>query len=259
MYTVAASVLRRRHMSQLTRQQVIDDLRQQLSKFEATASSCFSSDAEGGVSTGVQALDRLLPGRGLVGGTLLEWVSVREGSGAASLSLALASRLQRQGGIVVVVDERREFCPPAAAALGMVLERTLVVQPRHKREVLWTWEQALRSPAVAGVVGGFETIHDRIFRRLQLAAEAGGGVGFLLRPISCRGEPSWAAARLLVEPLPSGKRLSPIGRRLRIELLHGRGGTAHKSIELELSDEANDVHSFSAVADSAAARRAAGA
>jgi len=40
-------------------------------------------------------------------------------------------------------------------------------------------------------------------RRLQLAAEQGGGLGLLIRPEAVRHQPSWADVRLLVEPLPT--------------------------------------------------------
>jgi hypothetical protein len=58
-------------------------------------------------------------------------------------------------------------------------------------------------------------LSDRPFRRLQLAAEAGGGLGFLVRPMACRAEPSWAAVRLGVSAQPSGE----LERRWRVEAL----------------------------------------
>src|ERR1044071_214771 len=69
-------------------------------------------------STGCIELDRLLPEEGLAAGTLTEWLSEKEGTGAMALALFLAGRLQEQGGAVVVIEESREFYPPAARALG---------------------------------------------------------------------------------------------------------------------------------------------
>ena len=141
--------------------------------------------------------------------------------------------------------------------LGLSLPRTIVVQPLRAGDGLWAWEQSLRSPAVAAVVGEIGKINDRVFRRLQLAAEASGSLGFLVRPASCEREPSWAAARLLVEAV-SDPHLSAPARRFRLTVLHGRQGGG-KTIDVELSDEANALHLVSPVADSAPPRRAAGA
>ncbi len=86
-------------------------------------------------------------------------------------------------------------------------------------------DQALRCPAVAAVVAWPESLDGKLdgrtFRRLQLAAEQGGGLGLLIRPESVRSQPSWADVRLLVEPLPS---TAPYGRRMRVVLLRCRGG-----------------------------------
>ena len=111
-----------------------------------------------------------------------------------------AGSVLRQEGAFVVVDSRREFYPPAAAALGVPLERTVIVQPRNHADALWALEQSLRSGAAAVVLGWIGALPNAAFRRLQLAAETGGSLGFLLRPIGCRAQPSWAEMRLLVEP-----------------------------------------------------------
>ncbi|MCI0642673.1 MAG: hypothetical protein L0Y72_21585 [Gemmataceae bacterium] len=260
------------------RAELIQNLKEQLRRLERQ-----ERRADGAaVSTGLAELDRLLPEGGLEPGTLLEWLSAGEGSGAATLALVLAARVQERGA-VVIVDERREFFPPAAAALGIALSRTVVVQPAKPRDALWALEQALRSQAVGVAMAWTEKLNDRAFRRLQLAAEAGGSLGFLLRLAACRATPSWAAARFLVQAVPlvgqtflsasAGKNARPAtssssrplgegrdpspGRRLRIELLHRRGGQSGGAVELELCDEAGVVHLVSRVADPASARRAA--
>jgi hypothetical protein len=101
-----------------------------------------------------------------------------------------------------------------------------------------------------------------------LAAETGGSLGFLLRPASCRAAPSWAEVRLLVSPVTAPRlsrkpscfpyaSASDIVRRLRLEVLHGRGGVDGQVIELELSDEADSVRLAARLADSASPARAA--
>mgnify|MGYP001594326594 FL=1 len=177
-------------------------------------------------------------------------------SGSATLTLLLAARMQGQGGALVVIDERREFYPPAAAQRGIDLERTVVVQPANARAALWAWEQALRSPAACTVWGWLERLDDRPFRRLQLAVEAGGGLGLLLRPETCRRQVSWAEARLLVAASPRQDSATP-GRRLRVELLHCRGGFGGGAAWVELDHEADPVPVAAPVADPAPAQRAA--
>jgi hypothetical protein len=327
----------------MARLDVIADLRERISRIERSERLSTAS----GLSTGIAGLDRLLPGGGLAGGTLVEWLAEGEASGAASLALAVAAKVVQQGGAFVVLDGRREFYPPAAAQLGIPLERTVVVQPPSTRAELWALELALRSRAVAVALGWLGNVNDRVCRRLQLAAEAGGSIGFLLRPAACRGAPSWAELRLLVEALPltrhsslvtrhlldgplangfngrsaplangsNGRRkagqssrvsrhllaggpiangsnglppplangdnggegvplltrsvsegggkesgaVQSLGRRLRVELLHCRGGVGGGAVVLEVGDEAGAVRVAAQLADPAPVRRAAGA
>src|SRR3989442_1254578 len=64
------------------------------------------------VSSGSPALDRLLPQHGLRRGTLTEWLA-DDGSGAVALALVAAREACLDGGILVVIDPRRQFYPPA--------------------------------------------------------------------------------------------------------------------------------------------------
>jgi hypothetical protein len=264
----------------------IQELKERLRQFER---SCKPAREPPFVTGNV--LDQLLPRKGWESGTLIEWLG--DNDGAATLALAIAARLQDRGGALVVIDSRREFYPPAAANLGILLERTVVVQPRPGRDTLWAMEQSLRSEAVSIALGWFKELPDRTARRLQLAAEAGGGIGFLLRPSACRAEPSWAEARLRVKALPTlrGERdegrgtkdegremnslliphpsslipqLIPPVRRFHIEVLHCRGGVSGTVCELEWNDETgnlqkSNVHLASPLAHSASESRAAGA
>src|SRR5829696_9127545 len=134
---------------------------------------------EVGRPTGYPALDRLLAGRGLRAGSLVEWRNTAEGSGAMTLALAVAGPLLGDDGTLVVVDDGA-FYPVAAAGLGVPLDRTVVVRTDDPAGGLWAWEQALRTAGVTVTLGRLEKVTDRIARRLQLAAEAGGGFGFLI-------------------------------------------------------------------------------
>ena len=210
------------------------------------------------ISSGCVPLDRLLPEGGFRRAALAEWLSAGEGSGATTLALAAARQACRDGGALVVLDRRREFYPPAAVRLGIEPEELIVVQAGSQADEHWALDQTLRCRGVAAVLAWPERLDGRTFRRLQLAAEEGGGLGLLIRPLVARGEPSWADVRLLVEPLPAEPLLSR-KRRLRIHLLRCRGGAAGRSIDLEIDDETCSVHLAARLAPPAAYADAAGA
>src|SRR5260370_2569818 len=238
-------------MNQPSRVELVRDLRDRLHQIERGRQPVGEPFYTG------TALDQLLPHKGLAWGTLIELVTDGEGNGAATLALALTASLLQRGGVFGVIASERAFYPPGAAGLGIALDQTVVVQPNNTREALWALEQSLRSNAVAVALGWSGSLNDRTFRRLQLAAERGGGLGFLLRPVACRAERSWADARLFVEALPTRDQSS--GRRLHVELLHCRGVTGGGAVELELNDEAGHVRLASGFANSAHSPARAGA
>jgi protein ImuA len=196
------------------------------------------------VASGCVALDNLLPEQGFCRGTLVEWFSAGEGSGAGTLALLAAERACREGGVLAVFDFHREFCPPAAVRLGIEPRQLLVVHADTVADNHWAIDQALRSPAVAAVLAWPERLDDRTFRRWQLSAEEGGCLAMLLRPEAARSEPSWADVRLLVEPLPVATTLRSRKRLLRISLLRCRGGNVGCGIDVELDDETYCLHSL---------------
>ena len=238
----------------------LEELRRRIARLETGA----GRPADGPpVSTGCDILDRLLPERGFRRGSLVEWLSPGEGAGAGTLALLAAREACRHGGLVVVLDRRREFCPPAAVRLGIEPEQLLVVHADNTADNDWAMDQALRSPAVAAVLAWPSRLDGRTFRRWQLAAEESGCLGLLLRPEAARDEPSWADVRLWVEPLcrqivggdssrrwaelhaqpfPSATGVASYNllsskRLLRIIVLRCRGGTAGRSMDVEFDDE----------------------
>ena len=153
------------------------------------------------VSSGIPALDDLLPEQGLRRGALVEWFAEGEGAGAGTLALLAARQAMQSRGALVVVDLRGEFYAPAAAGYGLDLAQTIILRPDGAADAMWACEQSLRCRGVAAVLYPLDQIHDRAFRRLQLAAERGGSLGLLLRPAARLREPSWASVRLLVQPI----------------------------------------------------------
>lgn len=229
-----------------TRSEVVRQLTEQVRQIERGGQR---PPAEG-VSSGCLQLDRLLPQGVFPRGALVEWLGEGPASGASTLALLLARQACLGPGAVVVFDRRGDFYPPAAACLGIDLERLLLVRPANERDERWAMDQALRSLGVAAVVAWPERLDARVFRRWQLAAEAGKALGLLVRPARARRDPSWAEARLLVEPRPGSGR-----RRLQVEVLHARGSQAGKSVELEIDDETGALHLATELAAPTTARR----
>src|SRR5262249_32767144 len=76
------------------------------------------------------------------------------------------------------------------------------------------------SPGIAVAWYRCDTVPDRVLRRWQLAAEAGGGVGMLFRPLSATRQRSWSDLRLTVTPIVHSSRFS---RTVRVEVVYCRG------------------------------------
>ena len=231
----------------------VETLRQEIDRLEGGR----RQDQSAPLPSGCEGLDRLLPDRGFRRGTLVEWLAVGTGSGGESLALFAARQACCQGGVLVVLDQAREFYAPAAVRLGIEWDKLIVVQAANAADNLWALDQALRCPAVAAAVAWPKRLDGRTFRRLQLAAEQGGSLGLFVRPETVRHEPSWAGVRLWVEPLPTAAPAA--GRRLKIQLLHSRGGANGGSVEVEIDDETSTLRLAPRLADSTARRRWAGA
>ncbi len=187
----------------------------------------------GGIPTGHPVLDGSLPRGGLPA------PAVHEVSGAAAdgFAAAFASRIIASGAPLLVwcADEARakrcgSLHGPGFARFGIGPERLLLVACRGAEEVLAACEEALRAPAGLVVVAELDHLDLGPGRRLQLAAEAGGSVGFCL-VARIRG-PNPAFCRFRVEPgIRDGRRC------WRVDLWRVRGGTPCEA-EIVWDDEA---------------------
>jgi protein ImuA len=191
------------------------------------------------IPTGCEALDRLLPQGGWRRGSLVEWLSDPLGSGAGTLALVAARQAHAEGGAVVVIDRHGTFYPPAAAAWRLDLAGVIVVHPDNDKDEQWALDQALRCEHTAAVLAWPRRLDGRTFRRLQLAAEASGAVGFFVRPLTAEREPSWADMRLAVAP-----RASPNGWQLSVRLLRCRGrfGKKEGEVVVEINHQTGEIY-----------------
>jgi hypothetical protein len=192
------------------------------------------------VSLGLPALEDTLPDRRLPAGSLVELLAAAPGAGAWTLALVMARHACGRHKSLMIADVERRFYPPGAARLGIDLERTLVIRPKLRHKALSAVAQSLRCAAIGAVIVPFEHLPTTDFRRLQLAAENGGGIGFLVRPMTALCTPSFAAVRLAVSPAPLPDREAAV-RRLRVEIVRLRGGKSGQSFFLEIDDETSHV------------------
>lgn len=180
-----------------------------------------------GLASGFAALDARLSG-GWPRGAVSELLFARAGIGEFTLLVPALARLSREGRWLVLVAPPYVPYAPALTRAGVDLARAIVVEPRVPRDALWVAEQTLRAGACGAVLLWREEVEPRALRRLQLAAETGGGLGVLFRSLRYAGESSPAALRLRLRGI-AGR-----GRRLEVAVLKRRGGWPTGPITVEV-------------------------
>jgi hypothetical protein len=139
-----------------------------------------------------------------------------QGIGELSLVLPALARVTHANRYLAWIAPPWLPCPAALAQAGIVLERLLLVRADTPSS-LWAAEQLLRCPHIGAVLAWPVVLDDRQVRRLQLAAEAGGGCGMLYRPAAAASTPSPAALRLRLHAADAG---------IGIHIQKSRGGHA---------------------------------
>lgn len=163
--------------------------------------------------TGHAMLDALLPGGGWPQGALCELLIEHDGIGECALVLpALAALTQARRRVVLVAPPYLPYAPALAAA-GVDLRQVVQIDA-GTTDTHWSIEQCLRSGGCGAVLGWLPRADYRELRRLQLATEGGGTIGFVFRPLAAANEASPSALRL---------RITAADGEPQIELLKCRG------------------------------------
>lgn len=203
------------------------------------------------VATGWPAVDALLGG-GLPRGRVAEIVGAPS-SGKATLALAAAAGATAAGQLVAWVDARRELYPPSAAALGVELERLLVVRcPPEPAAVARAGEIVARSRAFALIVLDLPDglrFSDGVATRLRAAAHDAGVAICALA--TARGAVAHAALRLQVTTAPASPSLR------RVTFLLDKGGAAPPGTRADVALGRAVLGAFRDPADEAILREAA--
>ena len=164
-----------------------------------------------GIPTGFSGLDGELPGGGWPEGAVSDILC--DGPAGFSLVMPALARLSRMGRWLLLVAPPHVPYAPALAGRGLDLKRLLLVREREEAATLWAAEQGLRSGACGAVLTWSETAGGTAFRRLQLAAEAGGSVGFVFRGEAAAEQASPAPLRVRVRARSDGVRVRVLKRR----------------------------------------------
>jgi protein ImuA len=183
------------------------------------------------VSSGIDELDKTLPGGGWPIGNLTELLLPMEGSGEIGLlSRTLAQVTQADRHVLLVSPPHTPYMP-AWENLGMDSRRIVIVKAYTPAERLWAIEQGVKSAAFGAILGWFSGMSHQATRKLQILARAVATLVFLFRPASARLEPSAAPLRILLDPVRGKRGLS---HTLCLHLLKRRGMPAELPLYLTL-------------------------
>jgi len=201
--------------------------------------------------TGVADIDAALPWGGLPPG--LHEIAAAHGD-AAKTGFAV-SLIGRRPGPILWCRSRRTALEggdpygPGIGGLGLSPDRLILVEAAKLAELLWAMEEGARTKGLAAVVADGVMPDLTASRRLQLAAEAGGGLVFLLAT-GRQSAASTALTRWFVASAPSRPEADGPGRPCwTIELWRCRGGGRPKDWMVELDDAALSLSVVSEMAN----------
>lgn len=195
-------------------------------------------------TTTLEALDDLAGAKAFARGAVHEILS-EKGREPAMFFATVLARAACGDRAIVWSDPEKRLYPPAIAAAGIPLGRLLLLRPKNEKDELWALTECLRCSGVGVALACPKRLSTIEARRLQLAAERGGGVGILLRPQSAAATPYAAATRWLVSSM-SGERTV---QKWKVQLIHGHGGQVGKTVILEACRATDSVRVFETVGD----------
>ncbi|MDE1991182.1 MAG: ImuA family protein [Rhizobiaceae bacterium] len=205
---------------------ILDELRGRIAHLDGS-----SSRQSAVLPFGLPEIDCHLPGGGLALGALHEVAGGGNGAiDGAAAALFVAGVAARTSGKVLWCVTRQDLFMPGLTQVGLSHNRVLLVECRDETGVLDCFEEGLRCNGLGAVIGEVARMSMTASRRLQLAAEASGVLGFAVRrwrrqaDASDYGHPTAAVTRWRISVLPSEPLPVPgVGRaRWYLELLRCR-------------------------------------
>ena len=183
-------------------------------------------------TTGFSSLDAHLPGNGWPQAGLGEFLLNTLGVGELRLLAPLLARLSReQTRWITWINPPFVPYAPALKALGIDVEKMLLIHPKNHKDALWALEQASKSGTCSVALAWLDesklTLKDT--RRLQLAAKHGQSFVCLFRPLQAAQQNSMAELRLQITAPEPGELEVCINKRRR--------GWPVQGLRVSLSDE----------------------
>ncbi|RZT36419.1 translesion DNA synthesis-associated protein ImuA [Cupriavidus agavae] len=161
--------------------------------------------------TGYDALTAELPGGGWPAGAVSELLLAQEGAGELRLLMPALRTLAASGRRIGLVNP--PYLPNGAGlAPGLPARLLYWVRPTaaatiasQRTDMLWAAEQMLRSQAFGAMLVWLAGARPEALRRLQVLAQAGDTVVWVLRPMRVLHESSAAVLRLALAPEPGNQ------------------------------------------------------
>src|SRR5258706_672954 len=197
-----------------------------------------------GFKTGLQLLDDLAGPQAFSRGAVHE-ILAEPNQPPPYFFATLLARAAGGDRAIVWSDPNHLLYPPAIAAAGISLNRLLLLRPKNDADELWALTESLRCSGVGAALACPRRLSTIEARRLQLAAERGGGVGLLFRPMEARSTPYAAATRWLVASIAGERNV----QKWKLQLIHGHGGQVGKTVILEACRATNSLRVLEPVAD----------
>jgi protein ImuA len=182
-----------------------------------------------------------------------------------ALLLARAAQKGKEangGGAVVWSDPAGELYPPALLStlpsISIDLRRLILLRCADPAHEMWALAECLACKGVSATIACISRLNQLQARRLQLAAERGGGIGLFMRPYSSKPQPYAAATRWRVSPVSGTEQT----QRWSLELLHGHGGPRQAEhggqvVLIEVNRETRAVRASAPIADRQAPQKTA--
>lgn len=163
------------------------------------------------VDTGHASLTTQLPGGGWPTGAQIDLLTQQPGIGEIRLvAPALRAVAKRK---IVLISPPHQPQILAFAGLGIAPDELIWLTPKTSADALWAAEQVLRSGSCGSVLFWNNHARSESMRRLNLAAQAGETLFFMLRPLAAAQDASPAPLRLALRPAAGGVEVTFVKRR----------------------------------------------